>query len=67
VIASLQRRYRHDACASVWRSVASRSLLETLPQNKNQMVGAVCRKDGEALSDGQIEVALMWQPVSVVL
>jgi hypothetical protein len=42
--------------------MASRFLLETLPQNKKQMVCTVSRKDGEALKEGHIEVTLLWQP-----
>jgi hypothetical protein len=42
--------------------MVSRFLLETLPQNKKQMVATVSRKDGEALSERPIEVTLLWQP-----
>ena len=41
--------------------MASRFLLETLPQNKTQMVPTVSRHDGEA-SERPIEVTPLWQP-----
>ena len=52
------RSYRHDACDSGCRSMASRFILETLPQNKTQMVGIVNRKDGDACrQDGELKSA----------